>query len=119
AAFFSSDELAKKFDQGGLLLDTRSYKIDAGRREAPGEAESHAHSVDVMHVVEGRATVLTGGRMRDAHEVAPGELRDPAVEGGTEHELREGDALAIPNGVPHQFVDVSDPFLYFVVNVEA
>jgi hypothetical protein len=27
--------------------------------------------------------------------------------------------LAIPSGVPHQFVDVSDPFLYFVVKVEA
>jgi hypothetical protein len=27
--------------------------------------------------------------------------------------------LAIPNGVPHQFTEVSDPFLYFVVKVEA
>ena len=26
---------------------------------------------------------------------------------------------AIPSGVPHQFVEVSDPFLYFVVKVEA
>jgi mannose-6-phosphate isomerase-like protein (cupin superfamily) len=72
-----------------------------------------------MHVVEGRATVLTGGELRDPREVAPGELRAPAVEGGTKHELAEGDVLAIPSGVPHQFVDVSDPFLYFVVKVEA
>ena len=49
----------------------------------------------------------------------PGELRAPAVEGGVAHELREGDVLAIPNGVPHQFTKVSDPFLYFVVKVEA
>ena len=54
-----------------------------------------------------------------AREVAAGELRAKAVEGGTEHELAEGDVLAIPSGVPHQFVDVSDPFLYFVVKVEA
>jgi quercetin dioxygenase-like cupin family protein len=72
-----------------------------------------------MHVVQGTATVLTGGEMRDAHEVAPGELRAAAVEGGDRHDLHEGDVLAIPNGVPHQFVDVSDPFLYFVVKVEA
>jgi uncharacterized protein GlcG (DUF336 family) len=119
AAFFSSEELRRKFEQGGLLLDTSGYKIDAGRREAPGEVEYHEHSVDVMHVVQGDARVLTGGEMVDTREVAPGELRARAVEGGTAHELHEGDVLAIPSGVPHQFVDVSDPFLYFVVKVEA
>jgi glc operon protein GlcG len=117
AAFFPASAVQAKFREGGLLLDTPTYKIDAGRREAPGDVEYHEHSVDVMHVVDGTATVLTGGEMRDAHEVAPGELRAPAVEGGTRHELSAGDVLAIPNGVPHQFVDVSDPFLYFVVKV--
>jgi quercetin dioxygenase-like cupin family protein len=72
-----------------------------------------------MHVVEGRATVVTGGELVEPREVAPGEVRAPAVDGGTAHELSEGDVLAIPNGVPHQFTDVSDPFLYFVVKVEA
>jgi uncharacterized protein GlcG (DUF336 family) len=119
AAFFSSETLRKKFDEGGLLLDTQRYKIDAGRRVQPGEVEYHERVVDVMHVVQGTATVLTGGEMRDAREVAPGEVRARALEGGTAQKLTEGDVLAIPNGVPHQFVDVSDPFLYFVVKVEA
>ncbi|MDQ3858603.1 MAG: heme-binding protein [Actinomycetota bacterium] len=119
ATFISGDALRRKFEEGGILLDTRAYKLDAGRREAPGEVEYHEGVVDVMHVVEGSATVLTGGKMRDAREVAPGELRAPAVEGGTRHELHEGDVLAIPNGVPHQFIEVSDPFLYFVVKVAA
>ena len=52
-------------------------------------------------------------------EIAPGELRAERTDGGTPHALNEGDVLAIPNGVAHQFVDVSDPFLYFVVKVEA
>ena len=119
AAYFSSETLREKFEQGGLLLDTAGFKLDAGRRQAPGEVEYHERFVDVMHVVEGRATVVTGGELVDAREVAAGELRAKAVEGGTEHELAEGDVLAIPSGVPHQFVDVSDPFLYFVVKVEA
>jgi mannose-6-phosphate isomerase-like protein (cupin superfamily) len=85
----------------------------------PGEVEYHEHAVDVMHVVQGRATVVTGGELIEPHEVGPGELRAKRSEGGTQHELAEGDVLAIPNGVPHQFVDVSDPFLYFVVKVEA
>ena len=60
-----------------------------------------------MRVVRGRATVVTGG-----------EIRGETIEGGTAQELGEGDVLAIPSGVPHQFVEVSNPFLYFVVKVE-
>jgi glc operon protein GlcG len=117
AAFFPAAAVARRFGEGGLLLDTDGFKIDAGRREAPGEVEYHEHSVDVMHVLEGDATVVLGGEMRDVREVAPGELRAASVEGGERLDLRPGDVLAIPNGVPHQFVDVSRPFLYFVVKV--
>jgi glc operon protein GlcG len=119
AAFFPREAVSVKFETGGLLLDARGFKLDAGRRDAPGEVEYHEHAIDVMHVVQGRATVVTGGEMRDAREIAPGELRAPAVEGGTTHRLHEGDVLAIPNGVPHQFTEVADPFLYFVVKVDA
>jgi quercetin dioxygenase-like cupin family protein len=59
-------------------------------------------------VASGNATVVTGG-----------EIRGDRIEGGKAQELHEGDVLAIPSGVPHQFVEVSDPFLYFVVKVEA
>jgi mannose-6-phosphate isomerase-like protein (cupin superfamily) len=119
AAHFPAAAVNDKFRAGGLLLDTDTYKIDAGRREGPGEVEYHERVVDVMHVVNGRATVVTGGAMVNPREVAPGELRAEAVNGGRTRELSEGDVLAIPNGVPHQFTDVSDPFLYFVVKVPA
>lgn len=119
AVFFPRSAVDEKFQTGGLLLDTSGYKIDAGRRNAPGEVEFHERVVDVIHVVEGTATVVTGGEMVDGREVAAGEIRARAIEGGTANTLGEGDVLAIPNGVPHQFVDVSDPFLYFVVKVEA
>src|SRR5262249_1709760 len=111
-------EVDAKFETGGLLLDAGAYKLDAGRRIAPGEVEYHERVVDVMHVVRGTATVVTGGQMSDAREIEPGEIRAASVTGGTPHRLGEGDVLAIPSGVPHQFVDVSDPFLYFVVKVE-
>jgi glc operon protein GlcG len=96
AAYFRSDEVKAKFQTGGLLLEKPRYKIDAGRRTGPGEVEIHDHEVDVMHVLEGSATVVTGDET---------------------HDLGEGDVLEIPAGVPHQFTDASDPFLYFVVKV--
>jgi uncharacterized protein GlcG (DUF336 family)/mannose-6-phosphate isomerase-like protein (cupin superfamily) len=108
AAFFASEDVKRKFETGGLLLETRGYKIDAGRREAPGAPELHESEVDVMRVVEGSATVVTGG-----------EIQGDRLEGGKPQRIAEGDVIAIPSGVPHQFVEVTDPFLYFVVKVEA
>ncbi len=97
AVFISSETLHEKFETGGLLVDTPVYKLDAGRRTGPGEVELHEQVVDIMQVVAGNAKVVTGE---------------------TAHELTVGDVLVIPNGVPHQFVDASDPFHYFVTKVE-
>ncbi|MGV8973611.1 MAG: bifunctional GlcG/HbpS family heme-binding protein/cupin domain-containing protein [Rhodoglobus sp.] len=119
ATFFPSQQVREKFRTGGLLLDAAGYKVDAGRREAPGEAEYHEHVADIMHVVEGTATVVTGGALVDQRVVAPGELRARAIDGGTRHDVAEGDVLVVPASVPHQFVVVSGPFLYFVAKVES
>ncbi|MGY1672672.1 heme-binding protein [Geodermatophilus sp. SYSU D00710] len=119
AVLVPAPEVEERFRSGGLLVDTARYQVDAGRRTAPGAVEYHAAVVDVMRVVQGRATVVTGGTMRSAHEVGPGELRAEALDGGTAHDLGEGDVLVVPAGVPHQFVDVSDPFLYLVTKVVA
>ncbi|HEY3089919.1 MAG TPA: heme-binding protein [Jatrophihabitantaceae bacterium] len=105
AALASADEavliparvVTEKFHTGGLLLDTPRYKLDAGRRAGPGAVEVHESVVDIMRVAEGTAKVLAGT---------------------TAHELSEGDVLVVPNGVPHQFLAASDPFLYFVTKVE-
>jgi len=97
AVHFDREAVARKFEDGGLLVDGSAYKLDAGRRVEPGEVELHEHVIDVMHVVQGTATVVAGE---------------------TTHELAEGDILTIPAGVPHQFTAVSDPFLYLVVKVE-
>ena len=118
AAFFASAVVNERFAAGGILLEERGYKIDAGRRTGPGEVEYHDRVADVMRVVQGSAVVLTGGEMVDAREIDPGELRARELRGATTHELSEGDVLSVPAGVPHQFIEVSDPFLYYVIKVE-
>ena len=118
ATYFSAESVAAKFATGGLLHDTPGYKIDAGRRTAPGEAEYHEHVADIMHVVSGTAIVVTGGQMISSRTVGPGEMRAAVLEGGRRHEVGAGDVLVIPPGVPHQFSAVSDPFLYLVAKVQ-
>jgi mannose-6-phosphate isomerase-like protein (cupin superfamily) len=106
-----------KLRTGGLLLDARPYKVDAGRRTAPGEVEFHTSVTDIMYVLEGAATVVTGGEMVDRRQVGPGEYRASATRGGTSQRLARGDVMVIPAGVPHWFKEVPGPLSYYVVKV--
>ena len=115
--YLPGHRVADRFQTGGLLLDAELYKVDAGRREGPGEVELHTWETDIMHVLDGEATVVTGGEMVDRRQVAPGQYRAPAVRGGTTYRLSKGDVFVIPNGVPHWFTEVPGPLQYYVVKV--
>jgi uncharacterized protein GlcG (DUF336 family)/uncharacterized RmlC-like cupin family protein len=115
ATYIPAADVAAKFQKGGLLINTDFYKVDAGRREKPGEVEWHARDTDIMYVFEGNATVVTGGEMANSRHLEPGEIRADSIKDGVTHKLSPGDVLVIPNSLPHQFVEVSNPFLYYVV----
>jgi uncharacterized protein GlcG (DUF336 family)/mannose-6-phosphate isomerase-like protein (cupin superfamily) len=114
ATYIPAADVTAKFQKGGLLMNTDFYKVDAGRREKPGEVEWHARDTDIMYVVAGSATVVTDGEMVNSRHTAPGEIRADSIKDGVTHKLSPGDVLVIPNGLPHQFIEVSNPFLYYV-----
>lgn len=103
------------FATGQPLVETTAYKVHASRREAPGMAEVHTVDVDVIYVLEGTATIVTGGAIAGGREIAAGEIRGTSIDGGRAQRLSPGDVLVVPNGVPHQFTAVKAPFLYYVV----
>ena len=113
----AAETVVAKFQTGGLLLDAEPYKVDAGRRTGPGEVEFHTSVTDIMYVVDGEATVVTGGEMVDRRQVGPGEYRASTTRGGTSQRLAKGDVMVIPAGVPHWFKEVPGPLSYYVVKV--
>ena len=114
----NNDTVAAAFAKGGVtLVKTNNFKVMAGRRVAPGEVEIHEKDTDVFYITEGSATFVTGGTAVKPHPTDPGEIRASTITGGEAHHLTKGDVIIIPNGVPHQFTEVSGTFLYFVVKV--
>ena len=114
ATFIDSKKVAAAFAKGMPLLETAGYKVHASRRVDPGQAEIHTLDTDVIYVVEGSATLVTGGKAIDTKTIAPNEIRGSRIEGGEEHHITKGDAIIIPNGVPHQFTSVTGELHYFV-----
>jgi len=117
--FIAGAETTAAFAKGRPLIETGAYKVHASRREAPGQAEVHALDTDIFYVLEGTATIVTGGELGDAKETGPNERRGQSIKGGTARKLAKGDVFIVPNGVAHQFTEVQAPFLYYTVKVTA
>lgn len=111
------DRVAAAFAKGSPLIESGDYKIHASRRDAPGVAEVHTRDTDIAYVLQGSATLVTGGTAVDLESTAPEELRGTGITGGETRKLVPGDVVVIPNGVPHWFKEVEGPFLYYVVKV--
>jgi glc operon protein GlcG len=118
--YFEKSKVDAAFAKGAILLDGsdgRNYMVHASRREKPGQAEIHTKDTDVIYVLDGTATFITGGDAVDAKETAANELRGSSIRNGETRQIAKGDVIVVPNGVPHQFLKVTDPFLYYVVKV--
>ena len=111
--------VAAAFAKGAPLVENEQFKIHASRRDAPGEAEVHERDTDILYVLEGEATLVTGGRVVGGHTVAPDEIRGARIDGGERRALTKGEVVVVPNGTPHWFASVPGPFVYYVVKVTA
>ncbi|MGE0866532.1 MAG: cupin domain-containing protein [Vicinamibacterales bacterium] len=85
------------------------YNVAVERRlPQPQGASLHEAQAELFYVIEGSATMLTGGTL-----VAPKRngtnVQGTGIEGGTRNVFSKGDFLIVPSGVPHQFVDITSP----------
>jgi glc operon protein GlcG len=120
-SYFSKRQTEASFETGSALFDghsgARNYTVITSRRDGPGMVEVHTKDTDILYVLKGSATLVTGGTMVDGKPIAADEIRGKEITGGQTQELTSGDAVIIPNGVPHWFKNVQGPLLYFVVKV--
>lgn len=118
--FFDRDEVDAAFAKGAVLVGTdpnRNYMVHASRREKAGVAEVHTLDADIIHVLEGSATFVTGGAVESAREIEPGEIRGASITGGEARRLEKGDVIVVPAGTPHWFREVPGVLTYYVVKV--
>jgi len=85
------------------------YNVAVERRlPQPQGASLHEAQSELFYVIEGSATMLTGGTL-----IAPTRngtnVQGTGIEGGTRNVFNKGDFLIVPSGVPHQFVDITSP----------
>jgi mannose-6-phosphate isomerase-like protein (cupin superfamily) len=119
ATYFGPADLARAFTKPTALINQPglNFRASTGWRDKPGQVEVHENWTDVIYVMDGAATFVTGGRMIDGKTTAPGEIRGDNVEGGQTDHVEKGSLLIVPAGVPHWLKSVESPLVDYVVKV--
>ncbi|KAA6460974.1 cupin domain-containing protein [Acidobacteria bacterium AB60] len=102
-----------------ILKEYPRHNIQLSVRLRSGIAELHERFADIFIVLDGRATLVTGGTILKPQVTGPGEVRGSMVEGGAQQELRTGDVAHIAAGTPHQILLAGDAtFTAMVIKVQ-
>ena len=117
ATFVSHDKVNATLAKGGSLVKAPDTLVSISHREKPGQVEVHAKQTDVMYILDGTATLVTGGTMTGGKVSGPDQMLGAAIDGGETHHLTKGDVIVVPAGTPHWFREVPGPISYYVVKV--
>ena len=110
-------KVAAALAKGGSLVTRPDLLVSGSHREAPGQVEVHDKETDVLYIVEGDATLVTGGKMVGGKVTRPGQWLGSDITGGQTVHLVKGDVYVVPAGVPHWFKEVPKSVSYYVVKV--
>ena len=117
-SYFPKEKVDASFSTGAELYQPDgNYTIITSRRDSPGEVELHEKDSDIIYVLKGSATFVTGGTLLDGKKVAENEIRGTKLNAGAPQTLAAGDVIVVPAGTPHWFKEVQAPFLYYTVKV--
>jgi len=115
--YIPAEQVTAAFAKGAVLVNHGNYMVHAGRRDTEGQVEVHTRDADIIYMLEGSTTFVTGGTMVGARATGPDEMRGTSVQGGETRRLTKGDVMIVPKGTPHWFKEISGTVLYYVVKV--
>ena len=119
AAYLRQMARASEGSASEVLKEYPGHNIQLSVRLRSGVAELHEHFADLFFVLDGRATLVTGGTIVNPQSAGPGEIRGSMVADGARQELRAGDVVHIAAGTPHQILLAGDAtFTAMVVKIQ-
>jgi hypothetical protein len=79
----------------------------------------HHGQAELVHVLEGSATLMTGGHLTGIKPSQPGSANDSgtSIEGAVPQKLTKGDYVLVPPDTAHQFQDVQGEFIIMSVHM--
>ena len=85
-------------------------------KDVPGGANLHqVNTTEIYYMVEGVATLVTGGALTDLTPAPSGtSLRGSGIEGGVSRRITKGDVVIIPGYTPHWWSELETDIEYLI-----
>ena len=115
--YIDHDKVAAALAKGTSLMTAPNVTVSGAHRTGPGQVEVHDKETDVLYIIEGEATFVSGGTMVGGKVSRPDQHLGTDIQGGTTQHLTKGDVIVVQAGTPHWFKEVPKSVNYFVVKV--
>ena len=83
------------------VVQLAPYTANLEYRASVGLAAVHEKEAELMYVVDGSGTIVTGGTLVNQTRTNPANLTGTAIDGGTPQKIAKGDFIFIPENTPH------------------
>jgi len=85
------------------LLQLAPYNVSLEYRASVGNAAMHETEAELFYVVDGSATLVTGGKLAGEKRTNAENLTGTGIEGGDSRHVAKGDFIMVPDHTPHWF----------------
>jgi mannose-6-phosphate isomerase-like protein (cupin superfamily) len=85
------------------ILQLAPYNANLEYRAAVGPASIHEKEAEFFYVIDGSATLVTGGKLLNESRTNAENLTGTGIEGGTPRNVAKGDFVVVPENTPHWF----------------
>jgi mannose-6-phosphate isomerase-like protein (cupin superfamily) len=85
------------------MIQLAPYNVSLEYRAAVANAAVHETEAELFYVVDGSATLVTGGKLTNESRTNAANLTGKGIEGGVTRKVAKGDFIMVPEGTPHWF----------------
>jgi mannose-6-phosphate isomerase-like protein (cupin superfamily) len=99
------------------ILRLAPYNASLEYRAAVGPAAVHEKEAEFFYVIDGSATLVTGGKLTGETRSNAENLSGKGIDGGSAQEVAKGDFIVVPENTPHWFSKINGTVVLMSLHV--
>jgi mannose-6-phosphate isomerase-like protein (cupin superfamily) len=99
------------------ILQLAPYNANLEYRASVGPAAVHEKEAELFYVIEGTATMITGGKLVGETRTNAENLSGTGIEGGKSQAVAKGDFIIVPENTPHWFSAINGSVVLMTLHV--
>ena len=99
------------------ILALAPYNANLEYRAAVGPAAVHEKDAEMFYVIDGSATMVTGGKLVNEKRNNADNLGGTGIEGGQSRQIAKGDFIMVPENTAHWFSQINGVLVVLSLHV--